>query len=67
MTGPARVWHRRAARLLLVDEARSLVLLVHGFDPRHPEHRYWFTVGGGIDDGEDPEAAVVREAREEIG
>lgn len=63
---PQPVWHRRAARLLLVDEALTHVLLVLGFDPRHPGTRFWFTVGGGIDAGEDGRAAVVREAREEI-
>ncbi len=42
---------RRAARVLLLDGA-GRVLLLRGFDPAMPEHRYWFTVGGGLDDGE---------------
>ncbi|WP_295696120.1 NUDIX domain-containing protein [Lapillicoccus sp.] len=67
MTDVAPVWRRRAARLLLVDEAGTHVLLVQGFDPRRPQNHYWFTVGGGIDEGEDAMAAIVREAMEEIG
>lgn len=67
MTETPPVWRRRAARLLLVDEARTHVLLVQGFDPQRPDRRYWFTVGGGIEEGEDAKAAIVREAMEEIG
>lgn len=61
------VWDRRAARLIVVDDACEHVLLVLGFDPRRPDEPYWFTVGGGIDPGESPLEAVVREAAEEIG
>lgn len=64
MTGAVR---RRAARLLLLDEDRTHVLLLRGHDPRHPEAPYWFTVGGGLDEGETPREAAVREAREEVG
>lgn len=64
MTGPVR---RRAARLLLLDEDHTHVLLLRGHDPRHPEAPYWFTVGGGLDEGETPRDAAVREAHEEVG
>ncbi|MFC8193712.1 NUDIX hydrolase, partial [Cellulomonas sp. NPDC057328] len=57
---------RRAARVILLDE-RDRVLLVRGHDADQPERSWWFTVGGGLDDGEDPRAAAVREVREETG
>jgi 8-oxo-dGTP pyrophosphatase MutT (NUDIX family) len=57
---------RRAARVLLLDDA-GRVLLLRGFDPARPDHRYWFTVGGGLDDGESMREAAVRELFEETG
>lgn len=57
---------RRAARVLLVDRA-GRVLLFRGFDPRAPEVRYWFTAGGGLDEGESHAQAAVRELFEETG
>ena len=57
---------RRAARVLVLDRA-GRVLLLHGFDPAEPSARYWFTVGGGIDDGETPAGAAARELYEETG
>lgn len=57
---------RRAARVLLVDRA-GRVLLFAGFDPAQPEHRYWFTPGGGLRPGESPAAGAARELAEETG
>jgi ADP-ribose pyrophosphatase YjhB (NUDIX family) len=57
---------RRAARVLVLD-AVGQVLLLHGFDPAVPAVRYWFTVGGGLDDGETPVVAASRELYEETG
>jgi len=57
---------RRAARILLVDGA-GRVLLFRGFDPGRPGSRYWFTAGGGLDDGETASDGAVRELREETG
>jgi 8-oxo-dGTP pyrophosphatase MutT (NUDIX family) len=57
---------RRAARVLLLD-AEDRLLLVRGHDADQPERSWWFTVGGGIDPGEDARAAAVREVREETG
>ncbi|MET8277581.1 NUDIX domain-containing protein [Micromonospora sp. NPDC005174] len=57
---------RRAARVLLVDAA-GRVLMFHGFDPVRPEHRYWFTPGGGLDEGESPARGAARELAEETG
>lgn len=58
--------YRRAARVLLVDSAWRL-LLFRGFDPARPAHRYWFTVGGGLDPGEGVVEGAARELAEETG
>jgi 8-oxo-dGTP pyrophosphatase MutT (NUDIX family) len=65
MTG-SDVIARRAARVLLVDAA-GRVLLLRGFDPARPHHRYWFTVGGGLDADEPAGAGAARELYEETG
>ncbi len=57
---------RRAARILLVDGARR-VLMFRGWDPGRPGHRYWFTPGGGLEPGEAPAAGAARELAEETG
>lgn len=57
---------RRAARVILVD-AQDRVLLLRGHDADNPTRHWWFTVGGGIDPGEDERDAAVREVAEETG
>jgi 8-oxo-dGTP pyrophosphatase MutT (NUDIX family) len=57
---------RRAARVVLLDPA-DRVLLFEGFDPARPGQPFWFTPGGGAEDGEDARAAAVRELAEETG
>jgi 8-oxo-dGTP pyrophosphatase MutT (NUDIX family) len=52
--------------VLLVD-ASWQVLLLRGHDPARPDHRFWFTVGGGLDAGETPAEGAVRELFEETG
>ncbi|WP_448060663.1 NUDIX hydrolase [Cellulomonas hominis] len=74
MSGPGSDWtrgadgllFRRAARVILLDPA-DRVLLVRGHDVDQPERSWWFTVGGGLDDGEDTRTAAVREVLEETG
>ena len=61
-----KVRRRTAVRVLPLD-GRDRLLLLHGFDPADRERPYWFTVGGGIDPGESPELAAVRELAEEVG
>jgi 8-oxo-dGTP pyrophosphatase MutT (NUDIX family) len=64
--GPDGLLFRRAARVILLDED-DRVLLMRGHDVDQPERSWWFTVGGGIDAGEDAAHAAVRELREETG
>ncbi|UNX53284.1 NUDIX domain-containing protein [Georgenia sp. TF02-10] len=57
---------RRAARVILLDED-DRIMLVRGHDVGDPTRSWWFTVGGGIDPGEDTRAGAVREVLEETG
>lgn len=64
MTAPVA---RRAGRVLLVDAHRRL-LLFRGGDPAAPElGTWWFTPGGGLDDGETHAQGAARELLEETG
>lgn len=58
--------YRRAARVVVFD-ADGRVLLVRGHDADQVERTWWFTIGGGIEPGETPRAAAVRELAEESG
>ena len=57
---------RKAARVIVLDE-RDRVLLVRGHDVDQPDRHWWFTIGGGIETGEAPADAAVRELAEETG
>ena len=58
---------RRAARVLLVDDD-GRILLQNCCDPSAPAAgSWWNTMGGGIDPGETPVQAAVRELAEETG
>jgi 8-oxo-dGTP pyrophosphatase MutT (NUDIX family) len=58
---------REAARVLLIDPARR-VLLLEGLDPDDPHPRtWWFTPGGGLEGGESATDGARREVHEETG
>ncbi|WRS29670.1 NUDIX domain-containing protein [Actinomycetaceae bacterium MB13-C1-2] len=57
---------RDAARLIIFD-ADGRVLLIRGHDTHDLDHRWWFTVGGGLDRTESQLEGALREAREETG
>ena len=55
---------RRTARVIVIDpEDRVLLLYFSG----RPAGAAWITPGGGIEAGETPEQAAVRELAEEVG
>jgi len=56
---------RTAARVIITDG--HSVLLLADTDPGLPGTRWWVTPGGGIDEGETPLEAAVREVEEETG
>lgn len=49
------------ARILLIRD-NHILLVKHTYQPK-----YWYTIGGGVDTGESPLAAIHRELLEETG
>lgn len=62
----AGYYHRQAARVVALN-SRDELLLLRGHDFSDFEHWWWFTVGGGLEAGEDPRDGAVREFFEETG
>ncbi len=54
---------RQGVRAVVLDPADRVLLVRFQF----PETSLWATPGGGIDEGESPEEAIVRELGEEVG
>lgn len=63
---------RRTARMIVLDPRDRILLIQYqavvasdadGSEPR----AFWYTPGGGIDPGETPEQAALRELDEEVG
>lgn len=63
---PGEPTRRIVARVLPVS-SEDKVLLLLGCDPAVPEVRYWFAIGGGLDEGESLAEAGARELWEETG
>jgi 8-oxo-dGTP pyrophosphatase MutT (NUDIX family) len=65
-----RPWVRPTARVVVLDPAGRILLLgARLTDPAVPpgDVLFWYTPGGGVEDGESLRAAAVRELAEEIG
>jgi membrane protein len=63
---------RPSARLIVIDHAGNVLLFLYHddtvLDPRCPDVvDYWVTPGGGIESGETPKQAALRELTEETG
>ncbi|WP_346619658.1 NUDIX domain-containing protein [Blastococcus montanus] len=61
---------RPTARVVVLDPAgRVLLLGARLTDPERPpgDVLFWYTPGGGVENGETPRTAAVRELAEEIG
>ena len=59
--------NRRAGRAI-VRSSDGRVLMIRGEDPGdRARGGFWFTPGGGLDDGETVEAGIRRELKEETG
>ena len=63
---PEHFQPRRAVRALLIAEAAQSVLLIHTYIP-DTDTLIWLAPGGGMEPGEDAEAALYREVAEETG
>jgi 8-oxo-dGTP pyrophosphatase MutT (NUDIX family) len=65
-----KAWVRATARVVVLDPAgRVLLLGARLTDPAVPpgDVLFWYTPGGGVEDGESLRTAAVRELAEEIG
>ena len=60
-----QVHKRHTARIIV--RCQGQILLMHDSDPGLVDSSWWTTPGGGIDPGETPSQAAVRELREETG
>jgi 8-oxo-dGTP pyrophosphatase MutT (NUDIX family) len=63
---------RRTSRLIVLDPLNRMLLLQYqaavASDPEGSDPRpFWYTPGGGVDPGETPEEAALRELDEEVG
>lgn len=65
--GRAHRKHRETARVILQDRSGRFLLMNTHFEAHTGLPPRWITPGGGIDDGETPIIAAVRELIEETG
>ena len=57
---------RRGASIVFVNEREEVLLFLRDNDPKIPYPNMWDVPGGHVEDGETPEACIVREMKEEM-
>jgi 8-oxo-dGTP diphosphatase len=58
---------KQIAHVLLFDRSGRLLIYLRDDNPAIPFPNHWDFFGGHVENGETPEAALVREVKEELG
>lgn len=58
---------RKAVAILLVRHDKKFLLMHRDDEGSHRFPGYWGFFGGGVEDGQTPEQALLQEAKEELG
>jgi 8-oxo-dGTP diphosphatase len=57
---------RKGASIVFVNDREEILLFLRDNDPKIPYPNTWDVPGGHVEDGETPEACIVREMKEEM-
>jgi 8-oxo-dGTP diphosphatase len=57
---------RKGASIVFLNDREEVLLFLRDNDPKIPYPNMWDVPGGHVEDGETPEACIVREMKEEM-